>query len=166
MDEVNAEDGGTAGPDHGDDKTYETTAGDIGLAVDDEATAEAALDAGRGDSLLNRPFSWLRSFFSARDVDVQYTVSGPQASAKMVELQGADLPPPHDPTISSASRAGRRCPASLARAIDTETVADELPEAAADVDPTGAIEVEVGSAPVAPLHRRRGPEPWPTRPTR
>jgi vancomycin resistance protein YoaR len=131
------------------DKTYETTAGDIGLALDEQATSDAALDVGRGDPLFKQPFSWLRSFFTPRDVEVQYTVSGPTATATMVELQGADLAAPHDPTIMLGQQGWAVVPGIPGQGIDTETLIDELPEAAAE-SRTGAIEVEVGSAPVAP----------------
>ena len=81
------------------DRRYETTAGEIGLSVDTEATAEAALDAGRSDSLLTRPFAWVGSFFGERDVDVEYSVKESQVVAEMLELQGPELLAPHDPNI-------------------------------------------------------------------
>jgi vancomycin resistance protein YoaR len=131
------------------DKIYETTAGEIGLALDEQATSEAALDVGRGDPLFMQPFSWLRSFFAPRDVEVQYTVSGPTATAKMVELQGADLTVPRDPTITLGQQGWAAAPGVPGHGLDTETLIDELPEAAAE-SRTGAIEVEIGSTPVAP----------------
>jgi vancomycin resistance protein YoaR len=131
------------------DKTYETTAGEIGLTLDEQATSDAALDAGRRDSLLTRPFAWLGSFFTPRDVDVRYTVSGPTATAKMAELQGGALTQPRDPTISLGPQGWVAMPGVPGRGIDTATLIDKLPEAAAG-SRTGAIEVEVGSAPVAP----------------
>jgi vancomycin resistance protein YoaR len=131
------------------DKTYEATAGEIGLALDEQATSEAALDVGRGDPLFQQPFSWLRSFFTPRDVEVQYTVSGPTATAKMVELQGADLTPARDPTITLGQQGWALVPGVPGEGIDTETLVDELPGAAAE-SRTGAIDVEVDSAPVAP----------------
>ncbi len=131
------------------DKTYEATAGEIGLALDEQATSDAALDVGRGDPLFKQPFSWLRSFFTPRDVEVQYTVSGPTATAKMVELQGADLTVPRDPTIKLGPQGWAAVPGVPGQGIDTETLIDELPDAAAE-SRKGAIEVEVGSAPVAP----------------
>ncbi|MGH9228671.1 MAG: VanW family protein, partial [Acidimicrobiales bacterium] len=132
-----------------DDNTYETTAGDIGLALDEQATSDTALDVGRGDSLFMQPFTWLQSFFAPRDVDVHYTVSGPTATAKMVELQGADLTAPRDPTIELGSQGWALVPGIPGHGVDIETLVDELPEAAAE-SRTGAIEIEVGSAPVAP----------------
>jgi vancomycin resistance protein YoaR len=131
------------------DKVYETTAGEIGLALDEQATSEAALDVGRDDPLFMQPFSWLRSFFTARDVEVQYTVSGPTATAKMVELQGADLTAPRDPTITLGPQGWGAVPGAPGQGLDIETLIDELPEAAA-ASRTGAIELDIESAPVAP----------------
>ena len=131
------------------DKTYETTAGEIGLALDEQATSDAALDVGRGDSLFMQPFSWLRSFFTPRDVEVRYTVSGPTATARMAELQGADLTAPRDPTITLGEEGWALMPGIPGHGVDMETLIDELPDAAAE-SRTGAIEVEVGAAPVAP----------------
>ena len=132
-----------------DDKVYETSAGDIGLALDEQATSEAALDVGRGDHLFIQPFSWLRSFFTPRDVDVRYTVSGPTATAKVVELQGADRTAPRDPTITLGEQGWVVVPGAPGQGLDTEALIDELPDAAAE-SRTGTIEVAVGSAPVAP----------------
>ena len=131
------------------DKVYETTAGEIGLTLDEQATSEAALDAGREDSLVTRPFTWLGSFFTPRDVEVRYTVSGPTATAKMVELQGADLTAARDPTINLTEQAWVAVKGVPGQGLDTDTLVDELPEAAAR-SRTGTIEVEVGSAPVTP----------------
>jgi vancomycin resistance protein YoaR len=132
-----------------DDKVYETTAGEIGLALDEQATSEAALDAGRGNPLVMQPFSWLRSFFTPRDVDVRYTVSGPTATAKIVELQGADRTAPHDPTITLGEQGWTLVPGTQGQGLDTEALIDELPDAAAE-SRTDTIEVAVGTAPVAP----------------
>jgi vancomycin resistance protein YoaR len=133
------------------DKTYETTAGEIGLALDEKATSEAALDVGRDDPLPIQPFSWLRSFVTPRDVEVQYTVSGPTATAKMVELQGADLTAPRDPTIQLGRQGWALVPGVPGQGIDTDTLIDKLPEAAAE-SRTGPIEVKVDSASVAPTY--------------
>ena len=131
------------------DKTYETTAGEIGLALDEKATSEAALDVGRGDPLFLQPISWLRSFFTPRNVEVHYTVSGPTVTAKMAELQGRDLTPPREPTIRLGQQGWVAVPGVPGQGIDTETLIDELPDAAAE-SRTGPIDVEVRSADVAP----------------
>jgi vancomycin resistance protein YoaR len=132
-----------------DDKVYETTAGEIGLALDEQATSEAALDVGRNNPLIVQPFSWLRSFFTPRDVDVRYTVSGPTATAKIVELQGANRTAPRDPTIKLGQQGWAVVPGIPGQGLDTETLIDELPDAAAQ-SRAGTVEVAIGSAPVAP----------------
>ncbi len=131
------------------DKRYETTAGGVGLTVDAEATAEAALDAGRDDSLLTRPVSWLSSFFSPRDVDVQYAVKESQVVATMLELQGPELLAPHDPTIQLGDQGWVAVPGTPGQGVDTDEIAALLPAEAA-ATPTGTIEVETSMVEVAP----------------
>ena len=46
--------------------TYETTAGTIGLSVDEPATVMAALDVGRSETVALRPLNWVASFFHRR----------------------------------------------------------------------------------------------------
>jgi vancomycin resistance protein YoaR len=133
------------------DKTYETTAGDIGLTLDADATAEAALDAGRSDSLLIRPFSWLGSFFSPREVDLRYSVKQSQVEAKMLELQGADLTAAHPPTIQLGPEGFVAVPGVPGRGVDTAQVIDELP-AAAGASPTGTITVRSEMVPINPAY--------------
>ena len=130
------------------DKTYETTAGKIGLALDEEATADAALDAGRKDSLVTRPFAWAKSFFSPRDVAVRYTVSEPTVTAHLLELQGGDVTKATNPTITLTEQGWVAVPGKPGRGIDSQAVVDQLPEAAATR--RGAIEIEAGPADVAP----------------
>jgi vancomycin resistance protein YoaR len=131
------------------DRRYETTAGDLGLTVDAEATAEAALDAGRDDSLLARPVTWLSSFFSPREVDVQYSVQESQVVAKMLELQGPELLAPHDPTIQLGDQGWVAVPGTPGQGVDTDEIVAGLP-AQADATPSGTIEVEASTVEVAP----------------
>ena len=130
------------------DRRYETTAGELGLSVDPEATADAALDAGRDDSLLTRPFAWLSSFFSPREVDVEYSVKESQVVAKMLEFQGPELLAPHDPTIQLGEEGWVAVPGTPGQGVDTNEIVAALPELAAD--PTETIEVETETVEVAP----------------
>ncbi len=149
MEEVNAELAARPVTVTSGDAVYETTAGDLGLAVDTEATAQAALDAGRRDSLLTRPMSWLTSFFSPREVDVEYAVTQAQVVLKMTELQGADIVGAQDPTIQLGPEGWVAVPGTPGEGIDPEQVAADLPDAAA-ANPTGTIEVEAERVPIAP----------------
>jgi vancomycin resistance protein YoaR len=149
MEEVNAELASRPVRVTSGDNVYETTAGEIGLSVDGEATAEAALDAGRGDLLLTRPFNWLGSFFSPREVDLEYSVAQAQVTLKVAELQGADVTAAKDPTIQLGDQGWAAVPGTPGEGIDPETVAEDLP-AAAEANPTGTIEIAADRAPIAP----------------
>jgi vancomycin resistance protein YoaR len=129
--------------------TYETTAGEIGLALDQRTTAADALDAGRDQPLYARPFSWLRSFFSPREVPVRYTVNESQVTTELLELQGSDVQAPSDPSIELTDQGFVLVPGSPGVSVDAEEVARELPEAA-EREPDGTIEVEAGLAEFAP----------------
>jgi vancomycin resistance protein YoaR len=132
-----------------EDKVYETTAGELGLSIDAEATAKAALDAGRSDSLFIRPFRWLGSFFSPRQVDVRYSVMQSEVQAKMSELQGTDLTAPHPPTIQLTDQGFVAVPGVPGRGIDTDDIAEQLPRQAAET-PDGTIEIHTEMVPVLP----------------
>ena len=131
------------------DLRYETTAGEIGLSVDTEATSDAALDAGRGDSLFTRPFSWLGSFFSPRQVDVEYTVAESQVFTKVFELQAQDVVGSQNPTIQLTEDGWVAVPGVPGEGVDPAAVSAALP-GAAEASPTGTIEVEAERVQLAP----------------
>jgi vancomycin resistance protein YoaR len=131
------------------DTTYTTTAGELGLRLDTDATTEAALDAGRGESLLTRPFSWATSFLAPRAVDLRYSVKQTQLENKMFELQGTDLSAGQAPTITLGAQGWTAVPGVPGQGVDVEGVAEELPRAAA-ATPDGTIVVKARTIPVRP----------------
>jgi vancomycin resistance protein YoaR len=133
------------------DQTYETTAGAIGLALDEEATAEAALDAGRSDSLITRPFRWLGSFFGSREVPVRYTVSEGAAALTLAQLQGGNALAPAEPTIHYDANTQQfgATPGRNGTGIDVQQVAAELPEAA-EASASGPIVIRADVTEVSP----------------
>ncbi|HEY8525670.1 MAG TPA: VanW family protein [Acidimicrobiales bacterium] len=135
------------------DRTYETTAGAVGLTVDEEATAEAALDAGRNDSILVRPFRWLGSFFGSRQVPVEYTVSEGAAALTLAQLQGGDATAPVEPQVVLDEASGEFTirPGQTGTGINVRDVVAELPEAAAESE-SGTIVIEAESAVVEPQY--------------
>jgi vancomycin resistance protein YoaR len=133
------------------DKTYRTTAGDLGLRLDTDATTEAALDAGRGESLITRPFSWATSFFSPRGVDLRYSVKQTQLENMMFQLQGADLSAGQPPTITLGAQGWAAVPGVPGQGVDVDRVAEELPRAAA-ATPDGPIVVKARTIPVRPAY--------------
>jgi hypothetical protein len=133
------------------ERTYDTTAGAVGLTIDEEATAEAALDAGRSDSLLVRPFKWLGSFFGSRDVPVQYAVSEGTAALTLAQLQGGDAQAPAEPSITFDPNAGEFTiiPGRNGTGIDAQQVAAQLPGAASESE-SGEIVITAESTEVSP----------------
>lgn len=59
------------------------SAADLGLVLDEQAAIDAAMDVGRGGSLLGRPFEWLGSMVNDRTVEATYTVSETQLSGAL-----------------------------------------------------------------------------------
>ena len=131
------------------DKTYRTTAGDLGLTLDEDATTKAALDAGRGDALLLRPFRWATSFFHHRKVELRYAVKQSQVEATMLALQGNDLTAGKPPTIQRGPDGWTAVAGVPGKGVDVDRVVDRLPRAAAEA-PDGTIVVRTRTIPVTP----------------
>jgi vancomycin resistance protein YoaR len=131
------------------EKTYRTTAGDLGLSLDADATTKAALDAGRGDSLLVRPFAWATSFFHPRKVGLRYTVKQSKVESTMLVLQGRDLTAGKPPTITLGPGGWTAVAGVPGKGLDVDRVADRLPRAAAAA-PEGTIVVRTRTIPVTP----------------
>jgi len=131
--------------------TYETTAGEIGLAVDQRATADAVLDAGRDDPVPLRPLSWLVGFASPRTAPVRYEVDVERARRTIRELEGDALVAPREPTIESIDGDPFQVvPGEAGSGIDPEVLARAL-AAAADPDRVdGEVSVAVEPTPLAP----------------
>ena len=89
---------------HTDDMTYTTTAGEIGLMVEEDETAAAAMDVGEDAFLLARPFAWAKSLFTTRDAPLELQVNAEQVATTVVDLEG-DAP---DAAHRADGRAGRR----------------------------------------------------------
>ncbi|MEO1062149.1 MAG: VanW family protein [Actinomycetota bacterium] len=127
-----------------DGTEFELTAGELGLGIDAEATAERALDAGRG-SFLTSPFSWLGSFFSDRSSDVVLTVDDDTMTDAVAELTGDE---PIEPTLVVLDGELQVRPGLPGQVVDPTGLPEALEAAAASDD--GAIELAVGWGAVEP----------------
>ena len=133
------------------DASYETTAGDIGLAVVPRATAEDVLDEGRTEPLPLRPLTWLAGFVRPRQVDVRYEVDVERARATIRELEGDSLIAPREPTIESIDGDPYRpVPGQAGTGIDPEVLARALVAAADVTDVTEPVDVSVRQSELAP----------------
>jgi len=131
--------------------TYDTTAGEIGLSIDEVDTAEDALDEGRSSVLPLRPFEWVASFFSPRVVPVDYAVDQEVARATLRELEGDTLLSPAEPTIES--RDGDpfvAVPGTPGAGIDPETLATALAASAQDTPVDEPVAVRIRQTDLSP----------------
>jgi vancomycin resistance protein YoaR len=123
---------------------YESTAGKLGLEIDQDATVAEALDAGKDDALPIQPVLWLASFVAPRKADVQYKVREDVLTMELALLQGDDAVQPAEPAIvASTDVVGVRA-GTPGSALDPKTVADRLIEDAEK----GESPIEISGRPV------------------
>ena len=133
------------------ERTYDTTAAEIGLRVDPVATAQAALDEGRSVVLPLRPFRWLASFAVAHDAPIRYAVDEQVARATLRELEGDALVSPVEPTIVSTDGGPFEVvPGEPGSGIDPATLATALQAAAARTPVDRAVEVAIEQGELEP----------------
>ncbi len=131
--------------------TYETTAAEIGLSVDLDGTAQAALDEGRTAILPIRPFGWLASFVRPHDVPIRYVVDPEQARTALRQLEGDALVSPIEPTIESINGdAFTTVSGKPGAGIDPDTLAVALGAAAEDTPMSDPVVVQVRQSDLSP----------------
>lgn len=131
--------------------TYETTAEDLGLHIDVEATAQAALDEGRTAILPVRPLGWLASFFRPHDTAVRYVVDPEEARTTLRRLEGDALVSPVEPTIESiGGDAFTVVTGKPGAGIDPDTLAIALRAAAEDTPVADPVTVAVRQSDLSP----------------
>lgn len=133
------------------ERTYETTAGEIGLSIDPRRTAQVVLDAGRDDPLPTRPLTWIGSFVGPREVDVRYDVDAETARATMRALEGDFMVAPREPTIESfEGEPYRVVPGQPGMGIDADTLVVALGAAAGDSAVDEVVTVSIQPSELAP----------------
>jgi vancomycin resistance protein YoaR len=121
--------------------TLTSTAGELGLSIDAEATADEVHDIGRDDPLPTRPVRWFSSMFSERAADVVVSVDVEQLSATLVALQGDHRTTPVEPGLSATEDAVSLVPGSPGQEITVDDVVTALPSSLGDVGEPIRIEV-------------------------
>lgn len=131
--------------------TYETTAEEIGLAVDQDRTATNALEVDAQTPSVLQPFAWLRSFVTERRASLDLQVSREVLAETIVELQGDDRIPPTEPTVELVDGAFSVVPGEDGMGIAPDELAEALPAVARDWPDGGVIRVEVDRGPIPPF---------------
>ena len=122
--------------------TIESTASDLGLAVDQPATVAAALDEGREGTAALRPLAWMRSFVSPYEVDLRYTLRRDQLAVTLAQLEGDEARQPVEPTLIASPEAVRVQGGTAGRALPVGEVGVKLLSAARAGEDPITIDVE------------------------
>jgi vancomycin resistance protein YoaR len=107
-------------------RSYKAAAGKLGLALDEDATVQAALDIGRHDSTPVRPIAWLGSFLERRTAGLKFVVRRDVLAAGLASLDGQGRSQPKEPAIVATSDSVGILSGSTGTSIDPATVADAL----------------------------------------
>lgn len=120
----------------------ETTAGELGLGVDVEATVGDVMEIGRDDAIIVRPWRWIQSLFGTEDADVVLTVDAEQLAGTLAGVEGDRRTQPVEPSIEATTEGVRVIPGVEGRAITVSDVIAALPQSLGALDEPIRIEVE------------------------
>ena len=133
------------------DQSYETTAGELGLTLDEDATVASALDVGESSFVPARPFAWLGSLVSDRQAPVLFHVNAEEVATTVVELEGDARTAPTEPAVKVVDGAFEVVPGVDGKGLDPADIARRLPgvaeAAVAEGDDVVRLEAEVGPIP-------------------
>jgi len=124
------------------DTTLESTAGEMGLAIDRAATVSAVLDEGRDGNALARPLAWVGSFASPLEVSSSYGARPDQLALVLASLEGDSARQPVEPSIVTSPDGVTVEPGQIGRSLDPAVVEERLMEAARRGEDPLTIEVE------------------------
>lgn len=110
-----------------------TTAGELGLDIDTEATTATVMDVGRTGGLLIRPVEWVQSFFTPRASDVSVTADPATVDTALAALEGEERQPPTEPDLVVTDGAAVLVPGVDGIELEAEPVLDALPSTLGDV---------------------------------
>jgi vancomycin resistance protein YoaR len=123
--------------------TLTTTAGELGLGVDQDKTVERVMDVDHDVALPVRPVRWLQAWFGERDADVVLTVDAEQLSATLIELEGDRRTEPVEPSLSATTDGVSVVPGTPGQELTVADVVAALPQTLGDIDEPIDIDVEL-----------------------
>jgi vancomycin resistance protein YoaR len=117
------------------DRTIDTTVGDLGAKVDQEATVAAVLDIGRTESAITRPLDWAQSFFDTQVAPVVFKANPVHVEESLVTLQGEERTAPVEPGIELVDGSYQLVPGQDGQGIAPTDILNQLNQEG--VDSTG-----------------------------
>jgi vancomycin resistance protein YoaR len=112
--------------------TYHSTAGEMGLTVDEEATVMAALDLGHTEAVPLRPLNWIASFVHRREAPLRFRINEQRLGIVLIALEGSDGRQPTEPRIVGTADTVGIVGGRSGFALDYRKVAELLLKAAED----------------------------------
>ncbi|MEJ7584438.1 MAG: VanW family protein [Acidimicrobiales bacterium] len=107
-------------------RTYRSTAGELGLSLDEPRTVAAALDVGRTEALPLRPLNWLASFASPREAPMDFEVRKDQLTLVLAAKEGTGGRQPVEPFIVGSPDTVGIAGGTSGFALDPDEVSDKL----------------------------------------
>ncbi|MBA3654685.1 MAG: VanW family protein [Actinobacteria bacterium] len=126
---------------------FTTSAPELKLRVDRDATARAALSVGRGGNIITRSWAWMKAFVDDRKAPLRSTASADATYAVVAAKDKGPHKPAIEPTLKLEKGEFVAAPGKKGTGIDPADVLDKLPDAAQNGVP---IEVNVGRGDVGP----------------
>ncbi len=127
---------------------FETTLGQLGVSLDQDALARAAMTAGTTGSMLEQFGSWLSSLLDPRRVPLTFTVDESKATAAVAEAEAANHVDPVEPTLQAGETAITAVAGIPGATIDAPAVAAAAKQRAEAGERD--VTLEVGTVPIAP----------------
>jgi vancomycin resistance protein YoaR len=129
------------------DVVHASTAGELGIRVDAEATERKVMQIGRSDPLPARPVRWLRSLFSERSADVVVTVDAERLATTLEQLEGDRRTLPVEPSLTTGESGVELVPGTPGHAITVHDVVAGIPRSLGDISEAIVIPVEQTETP-------------------
>ena len=126
---------------------FTTTAAELGVSVSEAVTVQAALDVGRGGTLLGRVGGWLRSFVDDRRAPVEMSVTPAAVYRTVAAKDSGPRTPATEPGVKVQRGKLVAVEGKAGRGIDPADVIDELPGAARNGRVPIRVAVDRGEVP-------------------
>ncbi len=130
-------------------ETYTTTAGDIGLSIDQPGTIDAALVVAKARALPARPFAWVGAIVTPNEVEPVFHVDQTMTAAEVARLEGDRRTPAVEPLVTFFLDTIVAVPGEPGVGIDAERLAADL-LAAAERTGLGPVAVTAEPDVIAP----------------
>lgn len=122
-----------------------TTAADLGVSVDRDATVSRAMGVGRSDPWPLPPVRWVKALVSDRPIPLSLTIDRVKAIDTMRSLEGDRRTEAREPSATASAEGLTLVPGVTGNEIDVDAVLAELPLGLETVDGTIRIATELST---------------------